>query len=81
MTIWEVMQLMESLAPRAYAEDFDNTGLLVGNSEETVKGILVSLDTTEAVLRGKAHRCPHQGCRGALVPAMDSTAGTACRSQ
>jgi len=50
MTVKEVMQLMESIAPGAYAEDFDNTGLLVGNRDAEVTGILVTLDTLETVL-------------------------------
>lgn len=50
MKVQEVIQILESIAPRDYAEDFDNTGLLVGNSEATVTGILVTLDTLEAVV-------------------------------
>lgn len=50
MTVKDVTQLLEELAPLHYAEDFDNIGLLVGNSEQKVKGILVTLDTLENVV-------------------------------
>ncbi len=50
MTIKEVTTILEELAPLAYAEDFDNVGLLVGNNTTTVSGILVTLDTLENVV-------------------------------
>ncbi|MBP2830823.1 Nif3-like dinuclear metal center hexameric protein [Aquimarina sp. U1-2] len=50
MQIKEVIQHLETLAPTAYAEDFDNIGLLVGNALTTVTGILVTLDTLESVI-------------------------------
>jgi len=50
MKITEVIQLLEELAPLCYSEDFDNTGLLVGNQNAEVSGILVSLDTLEEVV-------------------------------
>ena len=50
MQIKEVIQHLENLAPTAYAEDFDNVGLLVGNPETTVTGILVTLDTLEIIV-------------------------------
>ncbi len=50
MTIREVINIMEEWAPREYAEDFDNTGLLVGDPQTKIEGILVTLDTLEAVV-------------------------------
>ncbi len=50
MQIKEVIDHLEVLAPSTYAEDFDNVGLLVGNSETVVTGILVTLDTLECVI-------------------------------
>jgi len=50
MKVKQVIQSLEELAPQAYAEDFDNTGLLVGNADMEVSGILVTLDTIEAVV-------------------------------
>ena len=50
MQIKEVIQYLETLAPIAYAEDFDNVGLLVGSRETVVTGILVTLDTLENIV-------------------------------
>lgn len=50
MKIKEVIQHLEDLAPIAYAEDFDNVGLLVGDPNTKVEGILVTLDTLEEVV-------------------------------
>lgn len=50
MKIKEIITLLEEFAPLAYAEEFDNTGLLVGDKEAIVSGILVTLDTLEAVV-------------------------------
>lgn len=50
MKVKEIVRLLEELSPLAYAEDFDNTGLLVGDAESEVTGILVTLDTLEDVV-------------------------------
>lgn len=50
MIIKELINIFEEIAPQHYAEDFDNTGLLVGNPDTKVKGILVTLDTLETVV-------------------------------
>ncbi len=50
MQIREVIQHLETLAPSAYAEDFDNVGLLVGDQNTIVTGILVTLDTLEEIV-------------------------------
>jgi len=50
MKIKELVSIIEETFPRYYAEDFDNTGLLVGDSSKTVTGVLVTLDTLEAVV-------------------------------
>tara|TARA_R110002072_G_scaffold29748_2_gene93579 strand:- start:661 stop:1755 length:1095 start_codon:yes stop_codon:yes gene_type:complete len=50
MIVQDVINHLEELAPLAYAEDFDNVGLLVGNKTQKVTGILVTLDTLEAVV-------------------------------
>lgn len=50
MTVNNIINKLEELAPLAYAEDFDNVGLLVGNRESEVSKVLVTLDTTEAVV-------------------------------
>ncbi len=50
MIVQDVINHLEELAPLAYAEDFDNVGLLVGNKNEKITGILVTLDTLETVV-------------------------------
>jgi len=47
MKIKEITNYIEELAPLQYAEDFDNVGLLVGNYQTAVTGVLVTLDTLE----------------------------------
>jgi dinuclear metal center YbgI/SA1388 family protein len=47
MIIKDITNYIEELAPLNYAEDFDNVGLLVGNYNTSVSGVLVTLDTLE----------------------------------
>ncbi|WP_405605573.1 Nif3-like dinuclear metal center hexameric protein [Polaribacter sp. Asnod1-A03] len=47
MTIKNITNYIEKLAPLNYAEDFDNVGLLVGNYQTEVTNVLVTLDTLE----------------------------------
>jgi dinuclear metal center YbgI/SA1388 family protein len=48
--IKELIAVLEQMAPLAYAEDFDNVGLLVGSSEWEATGILVCHDALESVI-------------------------------
>ena len=58
MKIKEVIALLEEMAPLAYAEDFDNVGLLVGNQDLDVTGILVCHDALESVIdEANAKKC------------------------
>lgn len=50
MIIQDVINSIENHAPLTYAEDFDNVGLLVGNPNDELRGILVTLDTLEMVV-------------------------------
>ncbi|UII80571.1 Nif3-like dinuclear metal center hexameric protein [Flagellimonas sp. CMM7] len=50
MTVKDITKILEELAPLSHAEEFDNVGLLVGNYDMNVKGILVTLDTLENVV-------------------------------
>jgi len=50
MIVQDVINHLEELAPLAYAEDFDNVGLLVGDKQSKLTGILVTLDTIEAIV-------------------------------
>ncbi|MCU0437058.1 MAG: Nif3-like dinuclear metal center hexameric protein [Raineya sp.] len=49
-TIKQIIQLLESFAPPAYQESYDNSGLIVGNSDTQITGVLVSLDMTEDIV-------------------------------
>lgn len=49
-TIKNVTDHLESLAPRSFQEDYDNSGLLTGDLNAPVKGILVTLDCIEKVV-------------------------------
>ncbi len=50
MVIKDVTDYLEQLAPLHYAEDFDNVGLLTGDYNDPVNGILVTLDCLENVV-------------------------------
>ena len=43
----DVMDIMERIAPKKLAEEWDNPGLLVGNPDDEVRRILVCLDVRE----------------------------------
>lgn len=51
MKIKEVVRLIEQFAPISYQEDYDNSGLIVGDPNEQVKGCLICLDSTEEVVQ------------------------------
>jgi len=48
--IKDVVSELEILAPSKYQESYDNAGLIVGEFESEVTGILVSLDCTEEII-------------------------------
>lgn len=50
MTIQDIMAFLDSRAPFNTAEEWDNPGLLVGNSSQPVTGVLVALDATPGAL-------------------------------
>jgi dinuclear metal center YbgI/SA1388 family protein len=50
MKIKEILSILEEMAPLAYAEDFDNVGLLVGNPDNETTGVLVCHDALENVI-------------------------------
>lgn len=50
MKIKDILAVLEEMAPLAYAEDFDNVGLLVGNAESEATGALVCHDALETVI-------------------------------
>ncbi len=50
-TIQDIVSYLEKVAPPSYQESYDNSGLITGNPLDEVKGILCSLDATEAVVQ------------------------------
>lgn len=50
MKIRELTQYLEEIAPLAYQESYDNSGLIVGNPNDEISKALISLDCTEAVV-------------------------------
>ncbi|MFA7383770.1 MAG: Nif3-like dinuclear metal center hexameric protein [Desulfurivibrionaceae bacterium] len=45
-----LLSILNSIAPFAMAEPWDNVGLMVGDPEQQVTGILIGLDPTEALI-------------------------------
>jgi dinuclear metal center YbgI/SA1388 family protein len=50
MQIKDITNYLESIAPLAYQESYDNSGLIVGDKNAIVKKVLITLDCTEAVV-------------------------------
>ena len=48
--IKDIIAYLEGIAPLSYQESYDNSGLIVGNSNTEVTGVLITLDSTEAVI-------------------------------
>lgn len=49
-TVGELMIFLEELASFSLQECYDNSGHLVGNPQDSIKGVLIALDMTEAVI-------------------------------
>lgn len=50
MQLNALIRALETWAPTALQESYDNSGLITGHPEQEIKGVLVSLDVTEAIL-------------------------------
>src|ERR1700749_5089231 len=50
MKLYQLTTYLESIAPLAYQEDYDNAGLIVGNPDQEIRQVLISLDCIEAVV-------------------------------
>ena len=58
MKLRELCRKLEEWAPLAYQESYDNSGLIVGDPEQVLKGVLVSLDCLENVVEeAKKRNC------------------------
>jgi dinuclear metal center YbgI/SA1388 family protein len=51
MKINAIIQVLEQLAPPALQESYDNAGLITGSASWECKGLLCTLDATEAVIK------------------------------
>lgn len=56
VSVRDVVKVLEDEMPLSWQESYDNSGLIVGEYEQEVSGILVALDCTEEVLK-EAERC------------------------
>lgn len=52
----DIARIIETFAPKSLQEDYDNTGLQVGDPEMEVSGILLCLDVTEEILKEAKER-------------------------
>ncbi|HEX8061002.1 MAG TPA: Nif3-like dinuclear metal center hexameric protein [Cyclobacteriaceae bacterium] len=50
ITIADVVKHLEALAPPAFQEDYDNSGLITGDPSLAVTSVLITLDCTEEVV-------------------------------
>ncbi len=50
MRISEVIQFLESIAPRSSQESYDNSGLLVGDASTSLTSALICLDSLETIV-------------------------------
>jgi dinuclear metal center YbgI/SA1388 family protein len=50
MTVREVTSILESFAPLAFQEVYDNSGLIVGDANMEVTGVLLTIDVTPQVV-------------------------------
>jgi dinuclear metal center YbgI/SA1388 family protein len=50
MKIYEIINHLESIAPLSIQENYDNSGLIVGDKSKEVNAVLISLDCTEEVV-------------------------------
>lgn len=50
MTVAELVKLMDGIAPFETAEPWDNVGLLVGDPEDEVTGVMLCVDATAMVM-------------------------------
>src|SRR5690606_24290433 len=50
MRIRELTQYLEQIAPLAYQEPYDNSGLIVGHPDDEIQQALIALDCTEEIV-------------------------------
>ena len=52
MKCYEIMEYLEEVAPKSFAESWDNVGLLCGREEKEVSSVYIALDATGEVITG-----------------------------
>ena len=50
MTVKDLLEILDTIAAFGLAEKWDNVGLLLGDPDQQIAGVLVALDPTEEVL-------------------------------
>lgn len=50
MQLKELMEYLETIAPLAFQEDYDNSGLLVGDPSKEITAAMICLDISDAVI-------------------------------
>ena len=50
MKVKDVTNYLETIAPLQLQEEYDNAGLIIGNGNDRIKGVLICLDVTDEVL-------------------------------
>jgi len=50
MLIKTISDLIESIAPLSFQENYDNAGLIIGNSDQDIEKAIICIDVTEEVL-------------------------------
>jgi dinuclear metal center YbgI/SA1388 family protein len=56
MKIKDITDYLETIAPLPYQENYDNSGLIVGNKHAPVKKALITLDATEEIIDEAIHK-------------------------
>ncbi len=46
----DITNVLETLAPLSLQEDYDNSGMILGDGSKECKGVMISLDVTESVV-------------------------------
>lgn len=50
MRIKNIINFLEKIAPKEYAENFDNVGLLIGSDKEKITSVIITLDITKKII-------------------------------
>ncbi len=50
ITVKDIMECIERIAPQDLAQDYDNVGLLIGDSKRRVNKIIVGLEVTNSLI-------------------------------